>query len=82
MDVLSDILDTVHLSGAILGRAEFTAPWGASTDGIAGLMFHIILSGNGFITLEGEEPIPLATGDLLMIPHGHTHCKVIRHRQS
>ncbi|MBN4056074.1 AraC family transcriptional regulator [bacterium AH-315-J23] len=73
MDVLSDILDTVHLSGAILGRAEFSAPWGASTEGISGLMFHIILSGNGFITLEGEEPIPLGTGDLLMMPHGHTH---------
>ena len=73
MDVLSDILDTVHLSGAILGRAEFTEPWGVSTDGISGLMFHIILSGNGFITLKGEKPIPLATGDLLMVPHGHTH---------
>jgi len=73
MDVLSDILDTVHLSGAMLGRAEFSAPWGASTEGISGLMFHIILSGNGFITLEGEEPVPLNTGDLLMMPHGHTH---------
>ena len=73
MDVLSDILDTVHLSGAILGRAEFSAPWGASTEGISGLMFHIVLSGNGFITLEGEEPIRLNTGDLLMMPHGHTH---------
>ncbi len=73
MDVLSDILDKVHLSGALLGRAEFTAPWGASTEGISGLMFHIILSGNGFLTLEGEEPIPLGTGDLILMPHGHTH---------
>ena len=71
MDVLSDILGTVRLSGAILGRAEFSAPWGASTEGISGLMFHIVLSGNGFITLEGEEPVPLNTGDLLMMPHGH-----------
>lgn len=73
MDVLSDILGTVHLSGAILGRAEFSAPWGASTEGISGLMFHIILSGNGFITLENEDPVPLGTGDLIMLPHGHTH---------
>ncbi len=73
MDVLSDILDSVHMSGALLGRAEFSAPWGASTEGISGLMFHIILSGNGFLTLEGEEPTPLATGDLIMMPHGHTH---------
>jgi len=74
MDVLSDILDAVHLSGVLLGRAEFSAPWGASSEGISAPMFHIILSGNGFITLEGAEPIPLATGDLIMTPHGHTHC--------
>lgn len=73
MDVLSDILGTVRLSGCILGRAEFTAPWGASSEGLASPMFHIVLSGNGFITLEGGEPVPLATGDLVMTPHGHVH---------
>ena len=73
MDVLSDILDSVHLSGVLLGRAEFSSPWGASSEGISAPVFHIILSGNGFITLEGGEPIPLGTGDLIMMPHGHTH---------
>jgi len=74
MDVLSDILHSVHLSGTLLGRAEFSAPWGATTDGISAPVFHMILSGNGFITLDGETPVPIATGDLLMMPHGHTHC--------
>jgi AraC-like DNA-binding protein len=73
MDVLSDILDTVHLSGVLLGRAEFGAPWGASSEGISAPVFHIILSGNGFITLEGGDPIPLGSGDLILMPHGHTH---------
>jgi len=73
MDVLSDILHAVHLSGAILGRAEFTSPWGVSSEGLTTPMFHIVLSGNGFITLEDGEPVTLATGDLIMMPHGHTH---------
>ncbi|MDH3968818.1 MAG: AraC family transcriptional regulator [Rhodospirillales bacterium] len=73
MDVLSDILHAVHLSGAILGRAEFSSPWGVSSEGLTSPMFHIVLSGNGFIALEGGEPIPLGTGDLIMMPHGHTH---------
>lgn len=73
MDVLSDVLDAVHLSGVLLGRAELSAPWGVSSEGISAPMFHIILSGNGFITLEGGEPIPLDTGDLIMMPHGHVH---------
>ncbi len=73
MDVLSDILHAVHLSGAILGRAEFTSPWGVSSEGLSSPMFHIVLSGNGFITLEGDDPIALGTGDLIMMPHGHTH---------
>jgi len=74
MDVLSDILHTVHLSGTLLGRAEFSAPWGATSEGISAPVFHMILSGHGFITLEGETPVPIATGDLIMMPHGHTHC--------
>jgi len=73
MDVLSDILHAVHLSGAILGRAQFSMPWGVSSEGLTSPMFHIILSGNGFITLEGSDPVPLETGDLIMMPHGHTH---------
>ncbi|MFV2070565.1 MAG: cupin domain-containing protein, partial [Pirellulales bacterium] len=73
MDVLSDILNSVHLSGSILGRAEFGAPWGVSSEGLTHPMFHIVLSGNGFITLDGEAPVALATGDLIMMPHGHVH---------
>lgn len=73
MDVLSDILHSVHLSGAMLGRAEFSAPWGATSDGINAPVFHIILSGHGFITVEDEPPVPIATGDLMLMPHGHTH---------
>ena len=73
MDVLSDILQAVHLSGAILGRAEFSRPWGVTSQGLKSPMFHIILSGDGFITLADREPIPLGTGDLIMMPHGHTH---------
>lgn len=73
MDVLSDILHSVHLSGTLLGRAEFSAPWGASSEGMSAPVFHMILSGHGFITLEGEPPVPIATGDLIMMPHGHTH---------
>ena len=73
MDVLSDVLHYVRLSGSILGRAEFSVPWGVSSEGMPGPMFHIILSGNGFITLEGADPVPFCAGDLIMMPHGHIH---------
>jgi len=36
-------------------------------------MFHIILDGSGFIVLEDKDPIPLGQGDLILMPHGHTH---------
>lgn len=73
MDVLSDILRLVHLTGAILGRAELSRPWGVSSEGLSAPMFHIVLDGEGFITLEGSAPVPLARGDLIMMPHGDTH---------
>ncbi len=36
-------------------------------------MFHVVLSGGGFITLAGADPVPLHTGDLILMPHGHVH---------
>ncbi|NQV21306.1 MAG: AraC family transcriptional regulator [Rhodospirillales bacterium] len=73
MDVLSDILHAVHLSGSLLGRTEFTAPWSVTSDGITTAMFHIVLDGGGYVSLDDGEPVPLAAGDVIMTPHGHTH---------
>ncbi len=72
-DVLSDVLQTVQLSGTLLGRVEMGAPYGVTSEGVSGPMFHFILSGSGFVALAGNDPVPMGTGDLLMFPHGDVH---------
>jgi AraC-like DNA-binding protein len=87
MDALSDVLRAVRLSGAFFFDVHARAPWVAETPvgtSVVGSMFpgsgsdhliayHAIMEGNCWCTLEGEEPIKLMAGDIVVLPHGDTH---------
>lgn len=85
MDVLSEVLQTVHLKGAVYFNARFSAPWkvasppSASIAPIFGtgaehlIIYHLVTEGRAFASIEGREPIPLVAGDILIFPHGHAH---------
>jgi len=73
-DVLTDVLETVRVGAACYGRVEAAAPWGI---GVAAdeenAKFHVVLSGECWLDVEGQEPIHLSGGDLVALPHGHAH---------
>jgi AraC-like DNA-binding protein len=85
MDALSDVLRAVRLTGAIFFDIHAGEPWVAETPAgksIVGAMFpgsehlicyHAITRGHCWAALEGEEPIRLAAGDIIVLPHGDTH---------
>lgn len=85
MDVLSDVLRTIRLEGALFLHAELGAPWcfqvpkGADiaqvlNPGAQGLaIFHLILQGQCWAQVQGGEPVRLSSGDLVVIPHGDNH---------
>ena len=85
MDALSDVLRAVRLSGAFFFDVHARAPWVAETPRgqlVVDAMFpgsdhlisyHLIMEGTCWATLEGEEPIKLETGDIIVLPHGDTH---------
>ena len=87
MDALSDVLRAVRLSGAFFFDVQARAPWVAETPqgkSVVGAMFpgtgsdhlicyHAILEGSCWCTLDGEEPIRLEAGDIVVLPHGDTH---------
>ena len=84
MDVLSDVLRAVRLTGAIFFELRFQAPWvGESphTTAIAGsvmpeaehvINFHAVLSGACWAALTGgtETYTRLNTGDIIIFPMG------------
>lgn len=75
MDVLTDILQSMRLKGRLYFRTELTAPWGIHVPHKPDVArFHIVIRGNGWLHVEGQpQSLPMANGDLVVIPHGAGH---------
>ena len=85
MDALSDVLRAVRLTGAFFFDVHACAPWCAETPlgkTVVDAMFpgsdhlicyHLLMEGTCWATLEGEEPIKLSAGDIIVLPQGDTH---------
>jgi len=86
MDVLSGVLKSVRLEGAVYLDAEFTAPW--CVRGRYGLArararlpraehliyFHFITEGRCNVRLVGEgEALEVGAGDLVLFPRDDRH---------
>jgi AraC-like DNA-binding protein len=87
MDVLSDVLREVRLTGAVYFDVHAGAPWVATTPGsasiCAGVMpefehvigFHVVLDGRGWAQLvdESQPAMCLDVGDAVIIARGDGH---------
>ena len=85
MDVLSDVLRNVRLSGALLFFAEYRSPWCVACPPshlIAPLLvpgaqrlviFHIVIDGVCLVSRPDEEPVALQAGDAVMMAQGDPH---------
>ena len=85
MDALSETLRVVRLVGAIFINARFTAPWSYQSpcaDAAAPLLepgaervviFHLITEGGCYVELEGQAPLRLSAGDVVVFPQGDAH---------
>jgi AraC-like DNA-binding protein len=96
MDALSDVLRAVRLSGAFFFDVHARAPWVAETppgNSVVDAMFpgsdhlisyHLLIEGSCWLELEGEKPLLLNAGDIIVLPHGDTHvlCTEIGMRKS
>ncbi|MGE5335532.1 MAG: AraC family transcriptional regulator [Nitrososphaerota archaeon] len=85
MDVLSDTLRVVRLSGAVFLKAKLTSPWAVESatpgelaeylrlpsDCIA--VFHILAQGVCWISVSDSSPILLRAGDAILIPRSAPH---------
>ncbi len=85
MDVLSDVLQRVRLSGAVLFRGEFSEPWSVSSpppNKLAPLLLptarhialmHIVAHGGCWAELGDGDARRLEEGDLIILPRGDAH---------
>jgi AraC family transcriptional regulator, alkane utilization regulator len=85
VDVLSDTLRVLRLSGAVFFVARFASPWsflsppagdmahflGLSSDCVT--PFHVLVEGRCAIEMEDHQTIELNAGDVVIFPHGAAH---------
>jgi AraC-like DNA-binding protein len=73
-DLLTDILQTVHLEHTILCKCVLTGPWGIRFPAEPGeAAFHVVTRGQCWLIIAEQPPLLLVTGDFVMFPHGHEH---------
>jgi AraC-like DNA-binding protein len=75
MDLLSDTLSLMKLTGTLYFRTSFTAPWGIEVPAFENVSrFHYVHRGRCFAHVEGHtDAVVLDQGDLIIICHGATH---------
>jgi len=79
LDVLSEVLSTLELSSRPWFRAELRGPFAVSVPAAdesehgATIRFHVATGGNCTVSVAGRNPIDLAAGDLILVPHGSAH---------
>ncbi|HUK24195.1 MAG TPA: AraC family transcriptional regulator [Terriglobales bacterium] len=85
MDILSDVLRVVRLSGAVFFTAEFSSPWALDSpspkllasivmpDAECVVLFHILTDGECFILCKNHPPVKMEAGDVIIFAHGEPH---------
>jgi AraC-like DNA-binding protein len=85
IDVLSDMLRSVRLTGAMLFQVEASTPWVSWAPHAESfrrvvlpsaqhlISLHVVTQGGCWAGLTGAPPERLETGDVLVIPHGDAY---------
>ena len=85
MDVLSDVLRVVRLSGAVFFQAECSSPWAIESpipdlltpalmpEADCLVLFHILTEGSCIVECKGLPAVKMSAGDVVIFPHAATH---------
>ena len=85
MDVLSDVLRVVRLSGAVFFTADFSSPWAIESpipDMLASVvmpeaecivLFHILVEGECEVECRRHPLTLMQSGDVVVFPRGDQH---------
>src|SRR3954463_7092724 len=77
-DIVSDVLDAVHLRTHVFGRLELGAPWALRIPPGGDLCFYVVARGGAWLELEGGDadagvPLALSAGDVVLLRHRGGH---------
>jgi AraC-like DNA-binding protein len=78
VDVIAEVMESVHLSPAVFGRMEMGAPWRLRVPARDYLSFYVVSRGAAVLELPDAPgphrgPVPLAAGDAVLLPRVSAH---------
>ena len=72
-DVLTDLIDQVHLEGTVYFSAELHAPWGIAIARVGRTPFYLVRTGRAELQVERGRVHPLEAGDFVLLPNAAPH---------
>lgn len=72
-DLVTEVLRSVSMQTVVFGRAVLRAPWGLRVDLPGRAVFHIVLRGQCWVSVNGDRPLRLAYGDTVVFPCADSH---------
>ena len=84
-DPLSDVLRSVRLRSAVFYYVSCVDPWAAEAppakeiaDAVMPgadhvIAYHLVAKGDCWAAMDGEQPVRMRAGDIVMFPRGHAH---------
>ncbi len=73
-DPFGEVLQLLKFTGVLYCNAQLTDPWGIEIPHLPGVMnVEMVTSGHCWIELEGEAPVFMPQGSLILIPRGNRH---------
>lgn len=85
LDPLSDVLRSVRLRGSVFFHVSCRDQWSVmapSAREVAPAVmpgaehvieYHLFVKGDGWVAVDGEPPMRMGEGDIIMLPHGDAH---------
>jgi AraC-like DNA-binding protein len=78
VDVIAEVMQSVHLSPAVFGRMEMGAPWRLRVPARDFLSFYVVAEGEARLELPDAHPahrgpFALAAGDAVLLPRVSAH---------
>lgn len=85
MDVLSDVLRVIRLTGSLFFTAQFSSPWSLASPPSSELapmlgkradcisLFHVLVEGRCWFDVGGQPPVRVDAGTVIVVPHGDAH---------
>ncbi|HJB64455.1 MAG TPA: AraC family transcriptional regulator [Candidatus Microbacterium pullistercoris] len=73
MDVLADVLRAFRTGQAVAAETVGHRPWGLRFRNPVGVVFHIVLTGSAWLTVDDTAPRELTAGDIVLMPAPRSH---------